>query len=708
MIKKIVLDIIAGNLTYPVIESFFWFNETKLTGTAEVVNTKEFNYTIDDKVLNYTTPQNPYSASYKFENIMTEGTLYYWAANNLTCNITIVLPEDFVWTKFEIRPTNNNNTTRYYCKEIIAHYFDETDTEVYTDIQKRPELTGAQVDNTFKMVFNNPSLYYVKCPFNNITMTLQTKTNYSAGMTKLELFYRGVKLEGAITRGGVQGGKFVLNDGSEIYISANSNYSGYYVDMIFNQDGYGFTGADAAASRPLTLYINWFDDKISIDELKFQISGNMGNENRTVSSYVIDFKNREQDALYKRLTWTNDGKDNLYIHTDSIVINEFYILDNNKRYIYYFNQLEDVTGTEKTFTDVNSITKKVLENLTSPKLISKYPFNIQVKQTYNKWFRLKEKIKVSVLKQLTNIKTVGDFKEGYYSLFFAFLHNNDFLTVKMNPLPFDENDSSFTEYQFLVDNVANSVNQKSIITNLKNYVSNLDDNDELELILFIYNIDKELYPCFIRTFSLILSSYDVYKPDKTLSVRTRKDSINIYSTTASTYRLNWYEEENAVVLNEPQPVRLIKIYAYAYTSYSCMYGIGFDDYIIQISDMVETGSTFTGNITLTKGDIIITGKATLLNKYDGYGDLSTIFVNNYGGTTFDRAVGTGLTLVLELNEDFLFKYFKISNYYNGSHYNNNIIVNCYNESNDLLVQKLICEDILGNAVNYQELYDVWN
>ena len=232
MIKKITIDFITGTVTYPVIHSFVWYkNGVEVTGTSNVVSTKEFNYDINGEILNYTTPQNSYSG-YKFENIMINGTpLFYWASNNPTCNITIILPDNFDWDKFRIRPNNNNNSAQYYCKEIDVHYFDENDVEIYTDIKKRPgELTDAQFDNTFVMDFNNPSKYYLKSPYNKIEMTLNTNTSYSAGMSKLELFYDGLKLEGTPTRAINLGAKYILKDGREIYLSANSNYSGYYVE----------------------------------------------------------------------------------------------------------------------------------------------------------------------------------------------------------------------------------------------------------------------------------------------------------------------------------------------------------------------------------------------------------------------------------------------------------------------------------------------
>ena len=93
---------------------------------------------------------------------------------------------------------------------------------------------------------------------------------------------------------------------------------------------------------------------------------------------------------------------------------------------------------------------------------------------------------------------------------------------------------------------------------------------------------------------------------------------------------------------------------------------------------------------------------------NSYGDLSTIFKTAYTGAVADSPRGAGLTLVIELEKDITFKYFKISNFYSASCYNSNIIFNGYNSTNVLEVQKLICEDILGNAVNHQEIYDVWN
>ena len=716
MIKKIVIDFTTGTLTYPVIHYFVWYkNGVKVEGTPTVVSTTEFNYDINGEVLNYTTPQAPYSASYKFENIMKEGTLYYWAANNLTCNITITLPDNFDWDKFRIQPTNNNNSTRYYCKEIVVHYFDESETEVYTDIKKRPdELTAGQFDNTFVIDFNNPSKYYLKTPYNKMTMTLNTATNYSAGMTQLKIFYNSKELIGTVKRGVVQGGKYVLEDGREIYVSASSNYSGYYVDLVFNETGYGFTGADAAASRPLKLYINWFDDSILIDKLTFQISGNMGNENRTISSYTFELKDRESDALYKIIEWENLTNElNTYIRTEEFYIHEYYIEDGNKRYIYNYNRLEDVTGTEKTFTSRNNLTKSLISTLTSPKIKCKYPFVLDIEQLYNKWFKYKFPIKAIDLKNISNFTAIADYQPNYladnYGVFFAFVHNGNFLTTKMNPLKFDVNDPSFTELQFLTDNVAVTSNLKNIVTNLKTYAKKLNDNDELELWFLIFNTNKYLNNCSIRSFDIVKSIYDLFKPDNTLISRVRKDCINIYPTTANTYKLNWYEEENTTPINNPKPLRTMKIYTYnTYGSYSCcMYGLGFDDYSIEITEMVEEGTTFTGTITLTKGDEVITGKATLLNN-NSYGDLSTIFKTVYTGAVADSPRGAGLTLVIELEKDITFKYFKISNFYSASCYNSNIIFNGYNSTNALEVQKLICEDILGNAVNHQEIYDIWN
>lgn len=708
MIKKIILDITTSTLTYPVIESFIWYKDgVKATGTTSVVSTQEFNFDINGEVLNYTTPQLPYSG-YKFENIMKEGTLFYWAANNPKCNITITLPDNFDWDRYEIRPTNNNNSTRYYCKEILAHYIDENGEEIYSDYKSRPNLTNVQFENTFKMTFNNPSKFYTKSPYNNITLSLSTKTTYAAGMARLEFYHNNIKIEGSVVKSNAQSCKYVLANGKEIYVSTNGAYSGYNINAIFNTSGYGFIGNDSL--RPVLIYINWFDDSLLIDGLKFQISPNTTNELRTLSEYIIDFNDREASSLYKRISWKNDELfDRTHIQEEVININEYYIEDDNKRYIYYFNKLEEVTGTEKTFTDINNLNKNLVSNLVKPTLKCKFPFNIQVKQNYNKWFKFKEPFKVKDLKNLSSITASNDFADTLYSMFFAFFYNGDFLTFKMNPMKFNEDDQSFTEEQFLIDNVANPTNQKNIINYLKTFLNNLEDNDELELGFSIFNRDKNLYKCNTRSFSLNLSAYDVYKPDTTLSSRVRKDSINVYSKTASTYRLNWYEEQSSELLNNPQPVRTIKIYTYntLNTINACMYGIGFDDYIIEISDMVEEGTTFTGTITLTKGDEIISGKATLLNN-NSYGDLSTIFKNIYTGAVADNPRGAGITLILELTSDITFRYFKITNFYSTACYNSNVIVNCYDSSNVLKTQKLICEDILGYAVNYQELYDVWN
>lgn len=710
MIKKITIDFITGTLTYPVIHSFVWYkNGVEVTGTTTVVSTKEFNYDINGKVLNYTTPQNA-ATNYKFENIMINGTpLFYWASNNPTCNITIILPDNFDWDKFIIRPNNNNNSTKYYCKEIDVHYFDENETEVYTDIKKRPdELTAAQFDNTFVMDFNNPSKYYLKSPYNKIEMTLNTTTSYSAGMSKLELYYDGLKLEGTPTRAINLGAKYILKDGREIYLSANSNYSGYYVESVFNQTGYGFTGADASASRPLKLYLNWFDDSILIDKLKFQISGNMGNERRTISSYIFNCMDRENNTIYRKLEWNNQGEINTYIREESFYIHQYFIEDNNKRYIYYFNMLEDVTGTEKTFTDINNINKKILENLTSPKIKCKYPFNIEISQNYNKWFKYKDSIKAKDLKNISNFTSISDFKSDYYGLFFAFVHNGNFLTTKMNPLKFDVNDSSFTEEQFLIDNVANVGNLKSIVTYLKNYVKTLEDNEDLGIWFYIYNVDKTVNSCYIKTFEIVKSVYDLFKPDSSLSCRVRKDCINIFPTTANTYRLNWYEEQSTDIKNDPKPLRTMKIYTYnTYGSYGCcIYGLGFDDYILDITNANGSGTTYTGDITLTKGDEIITGRITAINANKNA--LTTIINNTSSGYMTDSPKGAGLLLVIELDNDITFRYLKISNYYSASIYNSNIIFDGYNSNNILEIQKLICEDILGNSTNYQEIYDIWN